>query len=228
MCANTDWTQGTSFLPVALASLPGVLVAVIGWYVTQRNNLRAQSRVFINQLTNDARGQLVESIRGYTDLLSKLYAKYHSAIADPPLAGVVRRFRGEVTSIIYDPAGFDWLFRLEEYELLYVETRNVRRQLSARHSAIQDEMLKFVQDCEAAASAGKLLSYTEQEIRRRGSVIMDQIALFHDLAIYIQNKALGSILNQTVPERTREGPGAQIRLGADGQLQIINSTTRAS
>lgn len=123
--------------------------------------------------------------------------------------------------------GAAWIVALEEYEILFPETRSVRVQLLERGNQI----IRFLGEFSLQAIKMTFPNVNVEEQRTAvdsltsmQNYLGDQGALTHDLLVHLQNAALGRIFRgrRRVPERTPEDEDVPVvALGPDGQLRIM-------
>jgi hypothetical protein len=196
-----------------MAVIIAVIIAVLGWIITHALTIRAQNKNFINQVINHARIQITEAIRDYQDWLNKVHVKISAASFDVVLEeqGVsvdwwkkIAEFREE---LLTDRSSSRWILRLEEYEIIFPETAECRRDLLDRQRQIRKYLGLFLKELLSGsidpAALQKRKKATEKA-EEDSEIVLDQLALMEDLRIYLQNRCLSSFTGNKVPERNPE------------------------
>ena len=120
-----------------------------------------------------------------------------------------------------------WAASLEDYEILFPETRACRIELLDRQAEIQRYVFDF---SVAFASALLVPPETRPSVRRNAitdfekhkDLLLDQLALVEDLRIHLQNRSLGAITGAAVPDRRPAEAGRPVLVSGDmGQLEIV-------
>jgi hypothetical protein len=180
-------------------ALVGWLVTAIGWYVALRN----QRKIFVFQARNTARGELVSALREEQGTLSAIVAlvlrldidQQHGFAKEWP----EERWRAlfpEYRQIRSRSDAVRWIFLLEQYEVLFPETADCRRQLVDyfRHST---DLFGFFL---ALANPQRRLAAVERCAQVRDE-LEDQRCLIEDFLVHIQNATLGQVVGRRVAYR---------------------------
>src|SRR5438105_2081596 len=120
----------------------GAGIVVAGWIVAHYLTLRAQRIGFRNQLLDRARMEIARSIHAYEKWLA-LFVRLCFAIGrevSEEVSGEKSswiRFQDDVRALADDlPAFTEWNLNLQEYEILFPETRAIREELYRRNMII--------------------------------------------------------------------------------------------
>lgn len=228
---TNDGDSPDGVLPMS-AELLGVLIlgalTVVGWGISYHLTIKAQGKLLYHQILNEARITTTVALREEQARMQTISSK----ILDIRLwvhlgeTRVLRVQEGEPDrtqewhrAFFAPPSG--WAKRLEEHEILFPETREVRMELVERLNSLTRRL-------------GELLSIARRHNRRTDKpheVVRlcdesvksahDVIALMHDLILHLQNATLKDITGNDVPPRTPEDPSApRIAMGRDGKLRI--------
>ena len=215
-------------------ALIGFVVTAIGWFISARLSERAQTRLFQHNIINTARLDLTQQIREEQEWIGKLLQLgflYRGALINrkslkgPLDANVETMFWVDESrkghSILYrqQGPGRGVTMLLEEYELLFPETRRVRHQLSRlaleivmRHGVWLHDLYNLSK-CEATIATLEGRPNTEDG---------DYSALLEDLRVHIQNSALSKIMGGRVDLRKPQDLKAPIMvMQPDGLLDIV-------
>ena len=173
-----------------------VLVAVVGWLLSDYLARRAQRKAFKNHVSNDARLDIHAELTRYMEWLAKVYAEIGWLDGPPEVSvdSVHKKLRG----LVGDRATSSWVGRLEQYELLYPGTAKVRLDLLARGRSISDDLHKLL-----------ILLLNPEERPKSEPLktnIMNQLGLIQDVMIHLQNSCLEHIAGRRVPERVPTSP----------------------
>lgn len=204
-------------------------IVVVGWIVAYLFNVRAQNKLFKNQVLNDARREIVAAIRDYEDWLGHVHVEILSHQLDLTMEGYgfppnwqqkMFAFRELAVSGKWIP----WLTRLEEHEILFPETHECRAQLMNRQETIRE---KITDPLMMTVSPEQWKSAMEK-VKNDKNILFDQITLMEDLRNHIQNICLSSITGNKIPERKPLDPSyPRISLDPRGNLQVIEPTFKA-
>lgn len=218
---------------VAFLALVGTMT---GWFVSARLSERAQRRMFLHGILNTARTEIVEVIRAGQDWSGRVsrIGMTCRALQTTRFAGDPRRadpifenlfwagyvkddLHGTIFSTKFGPA--DLTLILEEYELLFPETRRVRHQLGW---FAQREIIEWYPPV-----VGKLPDPSKREdaivaLEERLGKTNDYSALLEDLIRHVQNKVLSELTGETIPKREPLDPKVPLMvMAADGMLDIV-------
>lgn len=209
-----------------MSPLVTVALAIAGWMVAHLFSLRAQRRLFHTQVLERARQEVTEAIREYQDWLLAIHRARYGLMDVPILlrAGLEVDLPALAKSFL-DLLGQratmrNWAIRLEDYEILFPDTREARidldkihlqvvRYISQRHEGLLDISLRYQGLLGAslkvdADALEKIIEQAEEIIKKahdeRG-VIDDHVALLDDLRLHLINRTLGGIAGGTVPPR---------------------------
>ncbi len=198
-----QWSQGRETENVGtLVALLATAVTVFGWYMTTGLQAAEQKRLHELQvdaqrefirltLLNEARHEIRQVLVREDDRLRACSTGLHvlrfSDPVTPELRASVARTLREATT---HPIATDWILVLEENAALFPEVRVARAQLVQRQTKLHDE---FHRHADLLASAGPLPRQFDAAAEDLWNNIMDQSALFGDLRIHVQSRALDSI-----------------------------------
>ncbi len=233
-----EWCDEHEGFATAMVGLIAVLIAIVGWFFTYKFQIRSQNKQMLNQIANDARKDLVSNFRKYQEWLMKFYlyidmlsSKLHNYEHNGEFdwASELKTYR-----LIIEEIPIKWNFVLEESEILFPETRDIRIRLQKRHQKILDFALWFQVNFFNPDDLPLIGTNKRVElVQRKNSVIvnsekaleyiLDQCSLSEDIKIYIQNKCLNEITGNELPERTPpDNSIPRIIVASDGKLNIIN------
>lgn len=214
---------------IAWEPIAAALVAVVGWYVMHRSQLKAQKEQLRHQVLNEARVEITDSIRSYQSWLSSLSGALLSTSAffsdsEHIDIGWPTRYKEWTSQLNQRHEGKNWLAALEEYDILFPEFRRARRELAERHKEMERRVRSITADLREFLYAEKIpkLAAVGSALHPTAVFILDQAALMEDLRVHLQNRALGEITGNEAPVRVPEDPNVP-KLGFDehGQLRII-------
>jgi hypothetical protein len=213
---------------VAWEPIAAVLVAVVGWHVTHRSQLKAQKEQLRHQVLNEARVQITDSLRSYQTWLSKLSSDLlaTSALFDAEQFGDIdwsERYRRWTDHLNQRPTGKYWLAALEEYDILFPELRVARAELANRHKELDGRVRSIIDDVRRFLSPGDIrsLAAAGAKLQPTAEFVLDQAALMEDLRIHLQNRALGEISGKVVPLRVPRDPDLPCMISDDkGLLRV--------
>jgi hypothetical protein len=183
-----------------LVALGGWIVTGIGWAISQN----AQRRLFLHQVTNDARKEIVAAIRRRQDYVSSIYgslmviiaSRQSGHLANWPESNWTRwldefqeKWRGALNSL--------WIDCLEQYEVIFPGTADCRKDLLAVSVKLADDLAAFLLLAMQPTRRLDASAMAENLADRH----LDEQSLLGDFLVYLQNSSLGSIVNRTAPFR---------------------------
>ncbi len=214
-----------------IISIIALIIAISGWIVTYIFTIKAQNKNFINQVINHARIEIIKVIRDYQDWLGTVQIAIHSSsynviLQEQGLSVDWRQKRAQLTDTLFsDRKAVEWIFRLEEHEILFPNTAECRKELVDRQHQINEYLRLFVE--KLPSGFGKPLDFDKrkraiEKALKNDKILFDQMALMEDLRVYLQNLCLSSFTGNKIPERKPKKLSLP-RLGQDkrGNLQII-------
>lgn len=187
-----------------------VIIAVSGWIIAHVLTIRAQNKNFINQVVNDARLEITKAIRDYQDWLGNVHFEILSSSCNVDLQehGVPVDWlqkRNHLTNTFFsDRRAVEWIFRLEEYEILFSETAECRKDLGCRQNQIVEYLGSFLQELPSGFMGPEALEQRKKAIEKAQSnaeIVIEQLGLMEDVRIYLQNLCLSSFTGNKIPER---------------------------
>ncbi len=206
-------------------SVVGLVISITGWIVVHLLALRTQKLALINSMRNEGRLEITQRIREFHDCCNEIQSASSLAFMDDSLlaAGADNPYRtraNRIRELCTDERLHLWQRSLEEYELLFPETANVRVELLHRSSRVFDEMRLIADRYESGAADPRT-----SELDAHASEIWDLVALTWDLLIYVQNKCIGDLVGKHIPARQVTSPELpKIATKANGQLEIVVGT----
>jgi len=170
-----------------MVALLGWLATGVGWYVSQRSLRRnALSKAFANQVRNAARVEIMSAVRNRQNVLSRIVAAgaslsmtYQHDVAAATWSDDKWR---EVFDDLQQICGADdaqWALVLEQYEALFPETAECRRQLVERAAVLAGDLVSFSECLLRPATRNSALSTVDGLMAR----LIDEQALLEDLLV---------------------------------------------
>lgn len=208
----------------------GWLFVAVGWVVTHILSINAQNKNFINNIKNNARLKINKALLEYQGWLGSI----NSVTFETRNAMDMEKYGVKVNwiekhqkfiNVFYDNKKIDWIFLLEEYEIIYPETRKIRHYLFERDRKIKEVVNEFIKN---------LIPNNSETIHKRNEALIilegmfefiyDQIALLEDLKVYIQNNCLRCITGNKIPYREpKDEKILRIFENGKGQLNIYEN-----
>lgn len=188
-----------------MEAIIAVTIAVLGWLVNHYLSIRAQEKSFINQVKNEARSEIINSLRDYLKWLGKISreeGKLHTlSISNPEIDELLdfeRHHFDNFINLFSEQSMIPYAINvLEEYETLFPQTKMVREYLREKHIDIFfdfREVVKFLKNNESI-SLEQLEDLLEKPL---GFKIGAQKWIVKDFIICIQNLSLGEITGKEV------------------------------
>ena len=193
------------------------LIILVGWPLTARLSWR----LFLHKVTNDARTDLVSAIRAEQDRNGKAYGlswQFELArqggkqLPHPPDTS-------QELAPLLSPSHqrSNLLMVMEEYEMLFPETRRVRAQLGQRMNEIDRVYAPLFA---AIFDEGRRDAAIEQ-LQQRLLCHLEYSAVLEDLRRHIQDATPSEVTGRTIPPRTpTDKPFPLMSKRADGLLDI--------
>ena len=208
-----DWVQSN---PAAVIGVVGWLVTALSWMVAQRG----QRRLFVHQVKNAARLEIVEAIRERQANVRAISASLLRLTMEHRLGGFAWvEWIEHVQPLIGRPpdSGLQWIHLLEQYEVLFPKSADCRRQLVDRHLTLVEDLSRWwlvvlsdERGIECVQQAKELVGRLETET-----------ALFDDLLVYLQNSALGDAVGLHVEFRKpKDSQAPRIVVAKDGRPSL--------
>lgn len=214
----------------ALVPVLMLLITALGWIVTYKLLLHAQNKNLLNQILNAARLEVTAALRKQQQRLGQLYAgigalRFALTLEEEGLSGHWSRKVHALREAFSGPEGStEWLARLEEYEILFPETAECRRELAARDGEIGQLVTSvFTTLLSPRFESGPLEERGQvvEKAWKESFPLIDQGALIQDLLIHLQNRCLSALTGNAVPERRPRDPDApRIVKDANGVLHV--------
>ena len=199
-----------------------VLVVIAGWFAINWLSARAQKRHFQNELMNSARLEIAGTLSEYEQWLALVYAALRMPMFNWPPPGQAQDEYRKIMALTYDRRAGTWITSLEQYELLFPETADVRSHLVARSSAIEKHVRTLGAAYLKPEDHGALVEAKDQAMSN-ARYTLDQVALARDLLRHLQNKSLSAITGRSIPDRIPElGPHLILR---NKKLEIVERTS---
>jgi hypothetical protein len=193
-----------------IISIIALIIAISGWIVTYIFTIRAQNKNFINQVVNDARLEITSAIRDCQEWLNNVHFEILNSRCKVDLQehGVSIDWPqkiAELTELFFsDRSSLKWIFRLEEYEILFPETAECRKDLVGRQNQIVEYLGSFLQELPSGFMEPEALEQRKKAIEKAQSnaeIVIEQLGLMEDLRIYLQNLCLSSFTGNKIPKR---------------------------
>lgn len=206
-----------------------LIAVVIGWVATYALSLRAQTRNLRLQVLDRARNEITKALHTAESWFSEIIGTVtaQSMLAVAPEMAVGRDWKPTISKFVslLERAPYEWIFRLEDYEILFPETAAVRERLVGRQREIQGALSRFSSAFMTIAH-GESPNIPMAELFEKAATWMadvyDQQALLGDLAVHLQNAALSKITGRSVPARIpRDTTLPKIVQGEDALLWIV-------
>jgi len=202
--------------PVALIGFAGWLVTALSWMVAQRG----QRRLFVHQIKNAARLEIVEAIRERQANVRAISASLARLTLEHRLGGFAwAEWIAHVQPLIgrTPDSNLQWIHLLEQYEVLFPKSADCRRQLVDRHLSLVEDVSRWWL---IVLSNGRGLDCVQQAKELVGR-LDTETALFDDLLVYLQNSTLGDVVGLHLEfRRPKEGQAPRIVVAKDGRPSL--------
>ena len=218
---------------IGAAAMVTTIVTVIGWAVTTVWSFRNQRQLLKYQILNEARLQLAEAIRAEQDWGSSLsilgYSLQNALTLRSSLPPEVRdkewdywyKQNEKARARMYKETapGRMLVMVLEEYEILYPETRRLRQQLSSRKISISETFNLLIMDLVIDGQRERAIA----EMVAQSGNVMDYTAVLEDLRCHVQNRSISPLFGGAkIPPRVPlDSNAALTTTDAQGQLCVM-------
>ena len=214
-----------------------VTIAVVGWVITHLLTIRAQSKAFLKQVLNQARIDIMGTLRDYQDWLSEVSNAINSINVDIALCELgipvdwLQKHTQFIKLFFSGKRSSEWSFRLVEYQILFPKTAECLADLAKRNieitkylSSFMDKLPTGLDKLQEFEQRKKAITKAQEELR----IVTEQSALMYDLQNYLQNLCFSALTGNKIPER-RPSEGL-LRLAEDkeGNLRVIVETGEES
>lgn len=206
----------------------GIVIAVVGWIANHILSLRAQNKIFLNQIINNARNDIVTSIKEYLQWLDEIFKEITEIKASTTLnlhrTNFGRDYSDRLNRIFMLFRKYfirpPFLTRLDEYELLFPNLKNARAYLGRKHLDMYLHFKQLADEFETKPKSYQELK--EFEKKYNAELAGAQWVVANDLLICVQNLTLGKITgnksSQPIFPMTKH---PRIIMNDKGHLEII-------
>ncbi len=182
-------------------------IAVAGWFFTYKFTIKAQNKIFLNNIMNTARIDIIDSINKYQDCLYKTkvifvnlrFSIVHALVVNKltesqkltfnwneKILEIKEIFESSITS------SHEVINKLEEYEILFYKTKECRIGLLEKHKAVRNFFDCLLNEMEIANTPleSRMIENIKSVLENyleKDSLVFDQTPLMNDLKIYFQN-----------------------------------------
>lgn len=221
--------QGSSIAVELLKQVPTILITVLGWLVAfwlMTQQLKRDRRL---GCLIEVRSELTTAFRAYeqwcADLLllaSRLRMSHQLATSN---AGQLFDWSADrmewcksANGLLHSDIRFlRWIERLEDYEIVLPETRQVRIELLKRNRVLSEQGTQL---WNAVFNGDPNWMNIAKDLDQS---VWDTGGLARDLMIFVQNRCLGEVFDTQVMQRQPLDPRVpQIVRGSDGNLKVAN------
>lgn len=186
-------------------------ISIVGWLITYDLTLKSQRKALSNQLQNEARIAISKELKNYRKLLIEISDEAGNLAMTPETVfekNVKQKIISNYYKLLDKLESDDYLAILEEYEILFPETRGIISDLKLRQTNIE-----------------RLLEKTEKNqnpkvvVRDYYFAIKEQVQIVDELNKYYQNRILSSITENKIPAKDLEADG--LRLEKEDKKLVI-------
>ncbi len=145
-----------------------VSIAVVGWVITHLFNITANRKLLLHQIHNEARNEIIKALGEYQSWLGEISFPLHTRAALVPIGFGSWLQLADHINEVHEKYKSDWIFVLENYEILFPETRCARQEMVGRQIEITDYIGDLVK---------KLLSISETQRNSSIELINNKIVV---------------------------------------------------
>jgi hypothetical protein len=210
-----------------------VTIAVFGWIANHLLTIRAQNKAFLNQVLNQARIDIMGTLRDYQDWLTEVSNAINGINVDIVLweRGIsnVNWFekRAQFSKLFFsDKRSSEWGLRLYEYQILFPKTAECSGDLGNRNIEITKFLSSFIDQIPTGIEKPPELEQRKKAITKaqKAGIIIQQVFLMYDLQNYLQNFCFSALTGNKIPERRPVKGRLRLAEDKDGNLQVIIET----
>lgn len=226
--------QATGAAASVVIAFIGWMLTTAGWFASARLSAASQERMFLHNVINAARLDLVAQIRREQDWIhsvDRLAGKYQSAVLVRKTAPGNQQHPLVENMFWLDQnrIGRETLFAegrgsltksLEEYELLFPATRRVRGQLAifAREQVVEVYGPLLIDLMKGGAASAAAI----EKMEARQDANYDYSAILEDLRVHVHNVSLAEITGRRLPARVPLDPTVPLLVTrSDGLLDVV-------
>lgn len=223
-------SEHQSIVAALIGSIVASTIVAVGWFCTYYFNNKAQDKKLKNDITNTARTEIIEAAREYQQNLRKINGEISGLkfLIDNDFAINWQEKLLKYNHMFYSLDNI-WNQTLEDYQIIFPETKDVTIQLQNRDVEISNLLIEF--DRDLMLYTGDI--YNESQIKsliEKANItilgyILDQIGLMEDLRRYLLNSSLSQITKNKILDRQPLDPSTpRIIMNKDtGLLEIYNN-----
>jgi hypothetical protein len=165
-----------------------VIITIAGWITSHLLYIRAQKKIFLNQIKNDARIRIIDSLNQYLERIEQLsiqssivefQIEYNS---ENDISNFIEKLKTCVNGI---QLRLDTVELLEQYESIFPQTIEVRKYLWSKHAELFSKYRSIV----SQLSVPDFYDTTVEEVGKNfnGYLLGAQKWVIKDLIICLQN-----------------------------------------
>ncbi|TET09712.1 MAG: hypothetical protein E3J83_01765 [Candidatus Atribacteria bacterium] len=198
-----------------IVALLAVMIAVVGWLVQYKLNIKANERNFINSIKNQARIEIIKNFKSKEEWLSDVSFIEHQCSMFIYGISSYQNFLKSINNIAISKANnSEWIYILEGYEILFPKITEIRKKMVTIGIETNELFYNFVSRASNIARDTEIQKAFLNDIFKRykfSSIFLDFQMLMNDLKIYIQNETIGTIVNSK----------AELRIPKDKSLPYL-------
>jgi hypothetical protein len=219
-----------------MAIIVAVSIAVLGWIANHLLTIRAQNKAFLNHVLNEARIDIMGTLRDYHDWLTEVNNAINGITGDIGLwergmsnMGLLDwlQKREQFSKLFFsDKRSDEWSFRFIEYQILFPKTDECLADLGKRNIEITKFLSYFIEQIPTGLENSTQLEERKKAITKaqEAGIIIDQSILIYDLQDYLQNFCFSALTGNKIPERRGAKGLPRLAEDKDGNLRIIIET----
>ena len=221
-----------------------MIIAVAGWVVTHFLTIRAQNKAFLNQVLNQARIDIVGTLRDYQDWLSEVLNAICGINVDIALMETCMSTVGlnysenaehwiqkstQFSKLFFsDRCSTEWSFRLIEYQILFQQTKTCIDDLINHGGQIIPCLNSFLDSLPSGLEKTPDLESIKKAIKeaqgKSMDIITEESALIYDLMSHLQNFCFAALTGNKIPERRPAKGRLRLAEDKDGNLRVVVET----
>jgi hypothetical protein len=226
--------QATGAAASVVIAFIGWMLTTAGWFASARLSSISQERMFLHNVINAARLELVAEIRREQDWIQNvngLAGKYQGAVLVRKYApgnqqhpSVESRFWLDQNRIgretLFAQRRAKLTIALEEYELLFPATPRVRGQLAIfTREQVLEVYAPLLNDLMRGGAAS---TAAIEKMDARQDANSDYAAILEDLRVHVHNVSLSEITGRRLPARVPLDPTVPLLvMRSDGLLDVV-------
>ena len=198
-----------------LIALLAVIIAVAGWLVQYKLNIKANEKNYINSIKNQARIEIIKNFKSKEEWLSDVsFIERQCSMFIYGISSYQNLLKNLNNMAITKINSTEWIYILESYEVLFPKITEIRKKMVTIGIETNELFYNFVSRASNISRDIEIQKAFLNDVFKRykfSSIFLDFQMLMNDLKTYIQNETIGTIVNSK----------AELRIPKDKSLPYL-------